>query len=259
MPYVDSNGVRIHYHVEGYGPELILQHGFTSSLQNWGAYGYVDALKGAFRLILIDARGHGDSDKPHDGDQYELSLRVGDVTSVLDDLGIGKAHYLGYSMGGRIGFGIAKYAPDRVHSLTIGGMHPYESGGNWSVEARVELLKQGMEAYVASLEAGGEPVEPARRARLLANDPEALIAAISAPRGGIEEVLPTMTMPCLLYAGEADGFYEGARECARHIPGATFVSFPGLDHGQTSQAGSLVVPHLTEFLGSIVPQASPAD
>ena len=103
MPYVDSNGVRIHYHVQGCGPELVLQHGFTSSLQNWGAYGYVDALKGAYRLILIDARGHGDSDKPHNVDQYELSLRVGDVTSVLDDLGVGKAHYLGYSMGGRIG------------------------------------------------------------------------------------------------------------------------------------------------------------
>ena len=138
-------------------------------------------------------------------------------------------------------------------------MHPYESGGNWPVEARVKLLRQGMEAYVASLESGGEPIEPARRARLLANDAEALIAAIGAPRGGIEDVLPTMTMPCLLYAGEADGFYEGARERARHIPDATFVSFPGLDHGQTSQASNLVLPHLTEFLNRTVPQASPAD
>ena len=259
MPYVDSNGVRIHYHLEGDGPALVLQHGFTSSLQNWYAYGYVDALKGDYRLILIDARGHGLSDKPHNADQYELDLRVADVTSVLDDLGVEKAHYLGYSMGGRIGFGIAKYAPHRVHSLTIGGMHPYESGGNWSVEARVDLLRQGMEAYVASLESGGEPVDPARRARLLANDAEALIAAISAPRGGIEDVLPTMAMPCLLYVGEADGFYDGAKECARQIPDATFVSFPGLDHGQTSQASGPLLPHLTEFLNRVAPQASPAD
>ena len=138
-------------------------------------------------------------------------------------------------------------------------MHPYESGGNWSVEARVELLKRGMEAYVTSLESGGELVEPARRTRLLANDPEALIAAISAPRGGIEDVLPTMTMPCLLYVGEADAFYDGAKRCAQDIADATFVSFPGLDHGQTSQASSVVLPNLTEFLSRIVPQASPAD
>ncbi len=53
---------------------------------------------------------------------------MNDVTSVLDHLGIDKAHYLGYSMGGRIGFGIAQHAPERVNSLMIGGMHPYETG-----------------------------------------------------------------------------------------------------------------------------------
>ena len=259
MPYARNTGVRIHYQVEGDGPPLILQHGFTSGLKSWYANGYVEPLKKEYRLVLIDARGHGASDKPHDPKDYELRLRVGDVTSVMDDLGIDKCHYLGYSMGGRIGFGIAKFVPERFHSLIIGGMNPYGSGGE-TTQGRIELLKQGMAAYVANSEAQSGPIEPERKAWLLANDPEALIAATLAPRGTerMEEVLPTMTMPCLLYCGEADGFFPGAKECIKDLPNARFVSFPGLDHGQTSRAGNLVVPHVQEFLKGAVLQASAA-
>ena len=259
MPYVDNNGVRIHYHIEGNGPPLVLQHGYTSSLKNWYAYGFVEPLKKDYQLILVDARGHGQSDKPHDPEAYEISLRVGDVTAVLDDLNIDKAHYLGYSMGARIGFGIAAHAPERVHSLLLGGMHPYDTVGNITTDDRVKFLSQGMESYVASMESQGDPMDPERKARLIDNDPEALIAAITSPRGTSGNVLPTMTMPCLVYVGEADAFYEGAKECAKHIPGAAFVSFPGLNHGQVSQGSDVVLPHVTEFLRAIVGQVSVAD
>jgi pimeloyl-ACP methyl ester carboxylesterase len=66
MPYVDNDGVRIHYEVEGHGPSLVLQHGFTHSLRRWYLHGYVDALRNDYELVLIDARGHGKSDKPLD-------------------------------------------------------------------------------------------------------------------------------------------------------------------------------------------------
>ena len=45
MPYVDSSGVDIHYHVEGNGPPLVVQHGLTGSLKNWYAYGFVEKLQ----------------------------------------------------------------------------------------------------------------------------------------------------------------------------------------------------------------------
>jgi pimeloyl-ACP methyl ester carboxylesterase len=66
MPYVGNQGIRIHYKVEGQGPPLVLQHGSTSSLQAWYQNGYVEPLKPHYQPILVDARGHGASDKPHD-------------------------------------------------------------------------------------------------------------------------------------------------------------------------------------------------
>src|SRR5438046_9019909 len=126
MPYANHQSTRIHYQVEGEGPPLVLQHGFTGNLKRWYSFGYVDALKADYQLILVDARGHGASDKPHDPAAYALPLRVGDVLAVLDALHLDKVDYWGYSMGGWIGFGMAKYAAKRVQSLVIGGAHPYE-------------------------------------------------------------------------------------------------------------------------------------
>ena len=61
-----------------------------------------------------------------------------------------------------------------------------------------------------------------------------------------------MTLPCLLYVGEADNFYPGAKEGVQSMPNARFVSFPGLNHSQTSQASHLVVPHVTQFLHEVM-------
>ena len=114
MPYAENAGVRIHYQIGGSsGPALVLQHGLLQSIEDWYECGYVDALKPDYRLILVDARGHGASDKPHDPSEYPLEKRVDDVVAVLDATGNRKAHFWGYSMGGWIGFGLAWYPPHR--------------------------------------------------------------------------------------------------------------------------------------------------
>jgi len=77
MPYATHGDLRIHYETDGSGPPLVLQHGYTLSLKRWYALGYVDALRARYRLILVDARGHGESDKPHDPAAYGLHLRGG--------------------------------------------------------------------------------------------------------------------------------------------------------------------------------------
>jgi pimeloyl-ACP methyl ester carboxylesterase len=64
MAYADNGSVRIYYQVEGEGPVLVLQHGFSESVVDWYESGYVEALRPHYRLILIDARGHGASAPP---------------------------------------------------------------------------------------------------------------------------------------------------------------------------------------------------
>src|SRR5215216_5969719 len=113
MPYAHNHGIRLHYQAEGAGPTLVLQHGFSDSLESWYEMGYVTPLQQDYRLILIDARGHGASEKPHDPAAYTIQQQAADVVAVLDVLAIPIAHFFGYSMGGRIGFALAKYVPTR--------------------------------------------------------------------------------------------------------------------------------------------------
>lgn len=250
MPYASNRGVRIHYEVEGNGPPLVLLHGGLSNLKAWYEMGYVESLKNDYQLILIDARGYGASDKPHDSEAYELKKLVDDIVAVLDDLNISKAHFLGYSMACRIGFGIAKYAPERFQSLILGGAHPYLLDQK-ELDADLQLFKKGKDAIIAEMEKlFGPRMTPERRARLAANDYEAIAALFSAKhwRISLGDVLPAMTMPCLVFAGEADPVYAGAKECVKSMPNATFLSLPGLSHLEVMSQKHLILPHITKFL-----------
>ena len=248
MPYVSNNGVRIHYHVEGEGPPVVLQHGFMGSLEDWRDLGYVEPLESEYQLILIDARGHGNSDKPRDAESYELKLRVGDIIAVIDDLKINKAHYFGYSMGGWIGFGIGKYAPQRFHSLVIGGAQPYAQ----SFEAFREGLGKGLDAFVASMEDLSGPLPAASKTRFLANDVQALIA-LQQDRPDMDDALPSMIMPCLVYGGDADPIYPGVKRGADQLSSGTFFSLTGLNHVQAMARSDLVLPRVRQFLKEVGP------
>ena len=138
-------------------------------------------------------------------------------------------------MGGRIGFSIVKYALDRFHSLIIGGISSDTPYTDFPPTERISLLRKGMTEYVANDEAKERRIEPDRKARLLDNDPKALIAATIAPMGtyGVKELLLGLYIPCLLYCGEADEFFNEAKEAAKAIP---YADFPRLNHGQTFRA-----------------------
>jgi pimeloyl-ACP methyl ester carboxylesterase len=250
MPYAYNRRIRIHYEVEGDGPPLVLLHGGLNDLRVWYDLGYIESLKNDYRLILIDLRGYGASDKPHDSRAYEMKLLVDDIVAVLDDLKVGKAHLLGYSLSGRICFGAAKYAPERFHSFIIGGAHAGMLDQNEHKDD-VELLKKGADALIAAIEKDlGSQLPPERRARLAAIDFEAVVALFSAShwRLSFEDVLPAMTMLCLIFVGEADSLHSGAKECAKNLPNATFISFPNLGHFQLLSQRHLLLPHITKFL-----------
>ncbi|RIK35835.1 MAG: hypothetical protein DCC55_29120 [Chloroflexi bacterium] len=243
MPYAINNGIQTYYQVEGEGPPLVLHHPLGESLACWYEYGYVEALRGHYQLILIDGRGHGKSDKPHAPEAYDLKPRAADITAVLDDLAVERAHYFGYSMGAWLGFGLAIHAPERVASLILGGAQPY--GQSFAFFRQV--LDNGIGAFGELFQKLSSPY-PSDVDRILANDLPAIRAAVANDRPDVSAHLPSMTMPCLLFAGDADPIHYLVEQCSRELPNARFCSLPGLNHFQTFLRSDLVLPHVTRFL-----------
>jgi pimeloyl-ACP methyl ester carboxylesterase len=150
-------------------------------------------------------------------------------------------------MGGWIGFGLAKHAPDRFRSFILGGAHPYAE----DMQPFRDLMPRNHDAFAAMVDqVFGSRLTPAMRTRMLANDLDAL-RALTQDRESNADVLPSMTMPCLLFAGELDPRFAQVRQCASSLPGATFFSLPGCDHGAVTERRDLVLPHLKSFLSKV--------
>ncbi len=256
MPYADNHGVRIYYEIEGLdGPPLMLAHGGNGSLDGWRQSGYTDALRGEFRLILFDARGHGRSDRPR---VASISIMADDAVSVLDSIGLSKTHYWGYSMGAAIGLDLAVRHASRFDSFILGGISPYQ----WP-EAMIRPLREALEAFRLRLtdpeaylklteDFVGRPLTLEDRHGFLSRDVEADVALLTAlinrqPLNN--EELAGIIAPCLLYCGEEDPYYEGAKECINHIPNAKLVSFPGMNHGNIKVES--VLPYVKQFLSEV--------
>lgn len=252
MPVVESNGCKIFYELEGEGYPLFIHHGLGGSIKSWRDEGYIAPLAERYRLIMMHARGHGESDRPRSPEAFSNKLMAGDVLAVLDDLGIERAHFYGYSMGGRVGLVLCKYAPSRFSSMIIGGMGVKERDAK-SVDEyrpRVKNLLKGFDAFVSVL-------EKERGRKLSEQDLEdwrsvdlSTLAAVNSLEDviGFEEYLPLVDTPMLFYAGMEDEFYPYAREGAEMMPNARFVSLEGLDHGSGFDRSDLVLPYVFQFL-----------
>ncbi len=259
MPITHNHAVPINYEVEGQGPPLVLMHGFSGNRTTWQGYGFVAALKSAYQLILIDARGHGASGKPHYMEAYADPYLIADVIAVLDDLALEKVHYLGYSMGGEIGFGLAKYHPHRLLSLIVGGASPFNRIGANEPQFLLNLWEQGLaegvDAIIAGLKAWAGSISPEYEARLRAADLVAAVASLRWYHAHLPyygDVLPSITLPCLIYAGEQDEpYYADGQECVLQLPHGTFFGLPGLNHVQTAAASAVLVPQIKQFLARI--------
>lgn len=125
---LDSAGVKIHYTAQGSGEPVILIHGlFADAQKNWGLPGVIADLSQHYRVIALDCRGHGQSDKPTSEGDYGIKM-VDDVVRLMDHLHLPAANIVGYSMGGMIALKLAVTHPDRVHSLVLGGMGWMQQG-----------------------------------------------------------------------------------------------------------------------------------
>ncbi len=120
MKYATNRDQRIAYDMTGVGPAVVLQHGFLDSRKSWAELGYVEALADKHTVICVDSLGHGDSDKPVEQGLYVREQRADDIVAVLDAEEIGRAHFVGYSMGGWLGTGLLAHRADRLLSITVG-------------------------------------------------------------------------------------------------------------------------------------------
>ncbi len=259
MPFANNQDVKIYYEIAGQGPAILLAHGSTGNTTFWSGYGYVDQLKDQFTVISFDARGHGKSDKPWDVAAYDIQLTAGDAIAVLDAEKIKKAHFWGYSMGGYTGFNLAAHLPERLLSLIVGGGTAHSYHDQTEPTEMLKIFRRGVdegnEAVVAGMTALAGSITPQYEARLRELDCQAMAAVFEYFqyfRPGLEDYLPGMHLPCLIYAGDADeGAYEYGQLAADLMPDARFVSLPGLNHISASVEVDQIMPAVSSFMADL--------
>ena len=214
------------------GEPILLIHGFASThAVNWVFPLWVRTLAAdGRRVIALDNRGHGRSEKLYEPAAYHTARMAADARGLLDQLGIARADVMGYSMGARIGAFLALDAPDRVRSLVIGGLgiHLVDGAG------LPDRIAEAMEA--PSLDDLSDPQQRMFRAFADAtkSDRLALAACIRGSRQVLTaRQLATLTPPALICVGTADDVAGDADALAALIPGARAVPIPGRDHNRT--------------------------
>lgn len=224
----DSDGVHLHYEVEGHdgGIPLIAVHGFASDYRlNWVGSRWQKTLTNAgFRVIGLDCRGHGHSDKPHDEAAYSIDIMAGDIVRLLDHLDVQSAAYLGYSMGSRIGLEVILQHPQRVRRAVLGGLGSAGAITHANQIAHAFLIGEPTDDPIAQTFyrfASARPI----------NDLEALAACIKGLKPDADTArLATIRTPILVVVGEHDQIARNAPELIELIPTARLVTIPGRDH-----------------------------
>jgi pimeloyl-ACP methyl ester carboxylesterase len=232
MSTFDSQGVSIAFLDTGGGngkPPVLLIHGFASNFTtNWVRPGWIETLNAAgYRVIAIDNRGHGQSAKLYNLEDYGGPIMAEDARRLLDHLGITKAYVMGYSMGARIAAFLTMAHPGRVAKVVFAGL-----GGNM-VRG---LAGSGPIAHALEAPSLDDVTNPtARTFRIFAeqtkSDLKALAACIRSSRSPITaEMIASIQTPVLVVVGEQDVIAGPAEDLARLIPGARAFTIPGRDH-----------------------------
>src|ERR1700687_5830113 len=204
MPSFRNGAVEIAYLDEGEGDPILLVHGFASTKNvNWVYPAWVSELrKNGRRVIALDNRGHGDSDKLYDAREYEVATMAGDVSALMDHLDIERADIMGYSLGSRMTAVLAQSQPQRLRSAILGGIGVglIEGGGPG------ENVAAALEA--SSLDDVTDPV--GRTFRAFADQTRSDHRALAACLRGSARVMTReeaggITIPVLLAGRTADG------------------------------------------------------
>jgi pimeloyl-ACP methyl ester carboxylesterase len=247
--FASVDGTKLYYEEEGTGTPVVLLHGLSSSVKgNWQEPGIWAALVDVGkRVIGLDARGHGRSDKPHDQAAYKDHAMVRDVQAFLDHLGLERTDLVGYSMGAGTALRFAA-GERRVRRLVLGGIggDPTKWGSSEG-ESRANMSKR----WLAGLEADDPSAiedKVARAARKLfearGNDLQAIAALLRGNRhlaGDIE--LDDISAQTLVVCGDQD---MSPYKLAAALPHAEALVLEGDHEGVVSN------PELAKAIASFV-------
>jgi len=239
--YFDSAGARIRYVDEGRGPPVVLIHGFTGTIErSWINTGVLPDLARDYRVVALDLRGHGHSDKPHDPAAYD---EIGaDVIRLLDHLKIERAHAVGYSLGGIILARLLVTHPDRLRSAVLASAAYRRSRGEESdraADAAAREIEAGVyRALIVSTAPTDEPppTEEAIRARsreiAASADVKAHAALMRARRALLvsDAEIATVRVATLALAGSADPALPRIQAMKKRWPGLEVEVVQGAAH-----------------------------
>ena len=229
MPSFHNGAVEIAYLDEGEGDPIVLVHGFASSKNvNWVYPTWVsDLRKDGRRVIALDNRGHGESEKLYDPAQYSIPAMASDALALMDHLDIARADVMGYSLGARIAAWLGLKQPARLRSAILGGIGiaMIEGGGPG------ENVATALEA--PTLEDVTDPVGRTFRAFAdqTRSDRLALAACLRGSRGLMtREEAAAISVPVLIAVGTADEVAGSAEALGKIIPGSEVLDIPNRDH-----------------------------
>lgn len=246
-----SDGVEIAWHELAAGntmPPILLQHGFTATTQSeWIDPGIVNALrKLGRRIIAVDARGHGASEKPHDNRYYGEARMAHDISELVTELDVPSLDLVGYSMGAIVSLLVAT-ADRRLRRLAIGGVGEavVVLGGVDTRALSNTVLANVLRAddyrsfpdHVIRFRTGADARGNDRFAMAAQAD---VVHASPVP-------LDRISAPTLLIAGDDDPLAVKPQVLADAIPDAKLVIVPGGDHGST-RTSPIFTEALLDFL-----------
>ncbi|MFD2250956.1 pimeloyl-ACP methyl ester carboxylesterase [Pseudochelatococcus lubricantis] len=234
MQAFSSDGVRINFidipARDGDGRPVLLIHGFASNhAVNWVNTMWTTTLgRAGYRVIALDNRGHGQSEKLYDPAAYTTANMAEDARRLLDHLDIERAAVIGYSMGARNTARLTVLHPERVAAAVLGGLGIHLVDGDGLPTA----IAEAMEA--SSLEDLTAPNQRMFRAfaQQTGSDLRALAACIRGSRGGAltRAEVAAIAMPVLVAVGSRDPIAGSGEALAALLPHGRFLEIPGRDH-----------------------------
>lgn len=259
-----SDGVRIRFVDHGKGDPIVLIHGLLGSLDDWRTTTTVaQDLARDHRVIAIDLRGHGQSDKPRDPAAYGVRLTE-DVLRLLDHLKIDRAHIVGYSFGGAVTAKLLVTHPERFATAILGGSSARQRGTAEDVKAAEGqaagfLSDPPLREAIVRMAPAGEPLSETQireRSRQIigTNDPQALAAFV---RGGVslavsEAELRAVRVPVLAIVGSNDPALRGVNELKALMPAMSVRVIDGGVHIISEERGTPRFPEFVEAIRAFV-------